>query len=405
MSKTKSLRRSLLASVVSLATCATMFVGTTFAWFTDSVSSQNNLIVSGNLDVELEYLDANDVWQPVTKDTNVFMNNTLWEPGHTEVVYLKVSNVGSLALNYKLGVNIVEEVTSINVKGEKLQLSNYIFMGAIEDVKEAYDDRKDARDALDGKEILTISQGYAQDGVLFPKNNMPDPADIADAAYEEYVALVVYMPEYIGNEANYKLGEKVPKITLGIELLATQKTYEEDSFGPDYDEGANTTAPPVPVSKQTIDEVTVFDVFSAGNPQTTLTDLEVDVYEFIANDYKDAYPVDQYKDWTCDFFVSTDSPVETGLILLGNYGTFGWLGFWVPENDQAYEPVGLLGVVSSNGESNWTYEGIHNDVRIFRCGLIDYEENNAGVKVTVDLRMKSPDKTQTITVTSITVTL
>ena len=113
MSKTKALRRSLLASVVSLATCATMFVGTTFAWFTDSVSSQNNLIVSGNLDVELEYLDANDKWQPVTKDTNVFMNNTLWEPGHTEVVYLKVSNVGSLALNYKLGVNIVEEMVDM----------------------------------------------------------------------------------------------------------------------------------------------------------------------------------------------------------------------------------------------------------------------------------------------------
>lgn len=403
MSKTKALRRSLLASVVSLATCATMFVGTTFAWFTDSVSSQNNLIVSGNLDVELEYLDANDKWQPVTKDTNVFMNNTLWEPGHTEVVYLKVSNVGSLALNYNLGVNIVEEVKSINVQGGELKLSNYIFMGAIEDVEKAYDDRMDARDALDENKVDTIYAGYVQEGVLFPKNNMP--TDITDAAYEEYVALVVYMPEEIGNEANYRKGEAVPKITLGINLLATQKTYEKDSFGPDYDKDANTTAPPVPVSKQTIDEVTVFDVFSAGNPQTTLTDLEVDIYEFIANDYKDAYPVDQYKDWTCDFFVSTDSPVETGLILLGNYGTFGWLGFWVPANDQAYEPVGLLGVVTSGGESNWTYEAIHNDVKIFRCGLIDYEENNAGVKVTVDLRMKSPDKTQTITVASITVTL
>ena len=151
MSKTKSLRRSLLASVVSLATCATMFVGTTFAWFTDSVSSQNNLIVSGNLDVELEYLDANDVWQPVTKDTNVFMNNTLWEPGHTEVVYLKVSNVGSLALNYNLGVNIVSEVESINVDNDPLILSKYIMMGAIEDVKEAYDDRTAAL-SEDGRE-------------------------------------------------------------------------------------------------------------------------------------------------------------------------------------------------------------------------------------------------------------
>ena len=402
MKKTNSLRRSFLASVVSLATCATMFVGTTFAWFTDSVNSANNIIVSGNLDVELEYLDANDVWQPVTKDTNVFMNNTLWEPGHTEVVYLKVSNVGSLALNYNLGVNIVEEVTSINVKGGELKLSNYIFMGAVEDVKEAYDDRMDARDDLDETKVDTIYAGYVQEGVLFPKNNMP--TDIADATYEEYVALVVYMPEEIGNEANYRKGEAVPKITLGINLLATQKAYEKDSFDDQYDKDADTTAPPVPVVKETI-SITVYDIFSAGNPTTDLEDVEVDYYEFVATNFEDSYPLEQYKDWTCDFFVSTNSPVENGLILFGSYADYGWLGFWVPESDKAYEPIGLLGYVTSGGESNWSYQDIYNIVKIFRCGLIDYEENNAGVKVTVELRMTSPDKTQTKTAASITVTL
>ena len=403
MSKTKALRRSLLASVVSLATCATMFVGTTFAWFTESISSQNNLIVSGNLDVELEYLDANDVWQPVTKDTNVFMNNTLWEPGHTEVVYLKVSNVGSLALNYKLGVNIVSEVKSINVKGEELKLSKYIMMGAIEDVKEAYDDRKDARDALDGKEILTISQGYAQDGVLFPKNNMPDPADIADAAYEEYVALVVYMPEYIGNEANYKLGAEVPKVTLGIELLATQKTYEKDSFGPDYDEDANTTAPPASSTTEIIPELPVYDLMNTNYLQgvSELNNVEMVIYDFVASNFANAYPVDEYKDWRCDFFVSTDNGINDGVLLAGHYGTFGWIGFWAPPSHDPYEPTPLLDTFMSD----WAYEDIVNGVQHFRCGILDHAGASAGVKVTVELRMMSPDRSQTIIVTSNTVTL
>ena len=203
---------------------------------------------------------------------------------------------------------------------------------------------------------------------------------------------------------NYKLGEAVPTIKLGLNVLATQAVYEEDGFDNQYDAGANTATPPVPMAPMTID-LTVYDVVGANKQQANLQNVTLNIYEFIAEQYLEAYPLETYKDWTCDFFVSTDSAVDEGLILAGNYGTFGWLGFWVPENDVAYEPVGLLGVVTSGGESNWTYQDIHNSVQIFRCGLIDYYNNNTGVKVTVDLRMKSPDGSQTITVRSITVTL
>ena len=46
----KQTKRALLASVLSLVICAAMLVGTTFAWFTDSVTSGRNTIVAGNLD-------------------------------------------------------------------------------------------------------------------------------------------------------------------------------------------------------------------------------------------------------------------------------------------------------------------------------------------------------------------
>ena len=51
----KNTKRALLTSVLSLTLCGSMLVGTTFAWFTDSVSSTNNVITAGNLDVELYY--------------------------------------------------------------------------------------------------------------------------------------------------------------------------------------------------------------------------------------------------------------------------------------------------------------------------------------------------------------
>ena len=99
MTNTRSTKRALIASVISVLLCVSMLLGTTYAWFTDSVTSSNNIIVSGNLDVELYWSTDASNWTSVNSATNVF-TDALWEPGHTEVVYLKVVNAGTLALKY-----------------------------------------------------------------------------------------------------------------------------------------------------------------------------------------------------------------------------------------------------------------------------------------------------------------
>ena len=81
MKKAKTTKRALLSSVLALILCMSMFVGTTFAWFTDSVTSANNIITSGNLDVDLEYkTDWADAWADVDSTTKVFDENALYEP-------------------------------------------------------------------------------------------------------------------------------------------------------------------------------------------------------------------------------------------------------------------------------------------------------------------------------------
>ena len=87
MTKKHSAKRALIASALSLLLCVSMLVGTTFAWFTDSVTSANNIIMAGNLDVELEYSTDMVNWTAVDANTNVFKEGALWEPGYTEVVY------------------------------------------------------------------------------------------------------------------------------------------------------------------------------------------------------------------------------------------------------------------------------------------------------------------------------
>ena len=130
MTKKRSTKRALLMSALALLLCVSMLVGSTFAWFTDSVVSGNNKIVAGNLDVVLQYkTDWDDDWADVTETTKLFKEGALYEPGYTEVVYLRVANAGSLALKYQLALNIVNEKGSTNVNGEAFNLSDHLEIG------------------------------------------------------------------------------------------------------------------------------------------------------------------------------------------------------------------------------------------------------------------------------------
>ena len=222
--KMKNTKRALLLSTLSLLLCVSMLVGTTFAWFTDSVTSANNIIKSGNLDIELEYWNGK-AWVDVAGKSDI-ITNTLWEPGVTEVAYLRVANAGSLALKYQLGINIINEEAGTNVAGESFKLSDYLQFGVIEGVNgenDAYADRESAVAAVEGAKALKAG---------FTKASDMEPEE------ELYMALVIYMPTTVGNEANHN-GTDVPVINLGINVFATQYTAESDSFGNQYDKYAS----------------------------------------------------------------------------------------------------------------------------------------------------------------------
>ena len=102
MTKTNS-KKALLSSAFALVLSVAMLIGTTFAWFTDTASTGINKIQAGNLDVKLMYSTDMVTWKEATDQTKLFNDNALWEPGYTQVVYLKVVNAGNLALKYETG--------------------------------------------------------------------------------------------------------------------------------------------------------------------------------------------------------------------------------------------------------------------------------------------------------------
>ena len=64
------------------------------------------------------------------KDANG--NDTWWEPGMVVYENLQIKNVGTLALKYKLGINIASETEGTNVAGATFKLSDYIKFAVID---------------------------------------------------------------------------------------------------------------------------------------------------------------------------------------------------------------------------------------------------------------------------------
>lgn len=225
-------KRALLTSVLALVLSLAMLAGTTFAWFTDTASTGVNRIVSGNLDVGLKYWgvgeDGRKTWLTAENSKELFDENALWEPGYTQIVYLKVENNGNLALTYAMQITPVHETVGVNVDGEEFKLSDYIKFGWTAFTV----DGNGAPVAL-GREAAQTGVG---DGAQLGKTLHRQAAEPMEAGAEELVALVAWMPEDVGNEANYSTVQ--PTIELSLKVLATQAAVESDSFNNTYDGGA-----------------------------------------------------------------------------------------------------------------------------------------------------------------------
>lgn len=225
-------KRALLTSVLALVLSLAMLAGSTFAWFTDTASTGVNRIVSGNLDVGLQYWgvggDGQKTWLTAENSEELFDKNALWEPGYTQIVYLKVKNNGNLALTYAMQITPVHETVGVNVDGEEFKLSDYIKFGWTTFTA----DENGAPVALDRE----AAQTGVGDGAQLGKTLHRQAAEPMAAGAEELVALVAWMPENVGNEANYSTVQ--PTIELSLKVLATQAPVESDSFDNTYDEDA-----------------------------------------------------------------------------------------------------------------------------------------------------------------------
>ena len=230
MASSKSTKRALISSALAILMCVAMLIGTTFAWFTDTASTGLNKIQAGNLDVKLMYSTDMVEWKEATDQTKLFDDNALWEPGYTQVVYLKIVNAGKLALKYEAGFS--KNYTSNrgkNVNGDWYRVDNYLKIGTAETTTK-FANREDVWSAIAATEKTLAKDVMLTDGWITLK---------AGESSKPF-AVAIYMPTSVGNEANASKNRPSSVSGLGIEVRATQATVESDSFDNNYDANAAT---------------------------------------------------------------------------------------------------------------------------------------------------------------------
>ena len=223
MTNKKSTKKALLMSVLSLLLCFSMLVGTTFAWFTDSVESGKNIIAAGNLDVELNHADKGtaNVLSEVNGTTPLFDDVVLWEPGAVVYETLQVVNAGTLALKYNLTLNVLSETV---VDGNKL--SDVIMVGVVDGALTTDTTREGLVNAVSEWTPLSAFS-LKQNGVKL------------EVGGEDTLTVVLYWaPNTAEIDNKYNVKNEALNLEIGVTLTATQVEAESDSFNDKYDEGA-----------------------------------------------------------------------------------------------------------------------------------------------------------------------
>ena len=211
----KCTKRSLLTSARALFLCFAMLTGTTFAWFTDVVNSNSNVIQSGNLDAEMYWSDdllAAD--SPDWKNADgvpVFTYNN-WEPGYAEVKYIKVKNAGNLSFKWQITIEPEGEV------GKLAEVIDVYYVNPVEN-------KLTNLNGLTSEGVLSdvIKSCKSTSGVLLPNGETSSE----HAVYETIIAIAFHMQEDAGNEYQ----KESVGAGFSLKLLATQFGYENDAFG------------------------------------------------------------------------------------------------------------------------------------------------------------------------------
>ena len=216
-----SLYRSICTSIISTLLSLVMLVGTTFAWFTDSVTTGVYTIQAGNLKTAMyfctelpdESSTSKPMWFPLNKGNMSMFGGMTFTSGDAQTAYLKLVNSSSGDVVYKFRFESETETEgTFEGNTERKRLSDMLNFSCVS-VEENDRWMTQLKGAVTTPQKLT---GFAA--------TSPGPFEVTVAQGQiVYVALTIAMDEYSGT------WEIQPSIQLRLQIDISNTTLAGES--------------------------------------------------------------------------------------------------------------------------------------------------------------------------------
>lgn len=209
-------RKLFTKTALVLSTCLMILwcilgTGSSIAWFVDESPEVKNIFNIAEFDLVVSH-KTEDGYEEIKGDTEIFDDEALYEPGYVQVVYLKIENKGTVDFDYNLSVipNLDTIVRAKNVYGQDIYLPHYLKFGVV------------LADSEAELEQIIATRDLAKTQATAPLSTYTSVKENLEANGVKYAAVIVRMPEEVGNVANYR-GGTPPSVELGIIVKAVQE--------------------------------------------------------------------------------------------------------------------------------------------------------------------------------------
>ena len=405
------LQQTYFTSLLCMVLCVSMFFGTTYAWFTSEITSKNNEIYIGTLDVGLYKKTAAEPQDLSIAGNMLFDKNIRWEPGYTAMETVIIRNEGDLAFQYDMTFTSNDKST-VDAALQKTVGDNfvvYVHPGdyAVDEEKptsfadivaNAESDEPTWRAIRLGEKVATLSDIISHEIPVLSGSMTDVRADTVDPvaaepgpndskSTEQTYIIALHMNEDANSEDI--MGQK---LHLNVKLMAYQKSYEKDSFDWNYDL-QQIHANVIELGK------TQVMVTQGGEPMT----LDA-TYQFLPVESAQQAEQSPYKDYVADYVIWADRDIKAETIGLAGYYQFFCKNF----NDNLWVPMSATGLIETKDVNEQTpirlvqqlfrvtYQLLcqfGNDGIGFLCGIEDVADGdeNMGTKIFVELRLYEVD--------------
>lgn len=229
---TNVLLQTYFSSLLCLVLCVTMFLGTSYAWFTSEVSNTANEIYVGTLKVGLYKQSGEEKRDLADANNKLFDGSIRWEPGYTALETVEVVNKGDLAFNYVMNFTdgSVAEGTDLASVAQYFDVWVFDHYGKTYSKPASYSEITAA--GSNWEKVGTLANVLAGapvfDGVMQTVRKAGE-ATVNEGTTDGVATTDTYTIALHMNESadSAVMGKK---ITLSVKLIAYQMASEKDAF-------------------------------------------------------------------------------------------------------------------------------------------------------------------------------